>query len=73
MLPILVTSDKSLENTCKKISEAIGIEAIGEFMVKNSFPILIKRIHFKMIRDHITKQMNARTFEQAFNLICRKI
>jgi len=54
------------------IKKAIGIDAIGEFMVENAFPVLIKRIHFKMIRDHITKQMNARTFEQAFNLICRK-
>jgi len=34
------------------------------------FPVLIKREHFKPMRDHITRQMKVETFEQAFYKIC---
>ena len=45
---------------------------VGEFMVVNGFPVIIKREHFALIRKHITKQMNAETFEDAFYKICSK-
>lgn len=49
---------------------AIGGEMIGNFMAVNAFPIIIKRQHFALIRSHITKQMNASSFEDAFFAIC---
>ena len=49
---------------------AIGGEMIGEFMVVNGFPVIIKRSHFSLIRQHITKQMKTLNFEDAFLKIC---
>ena len=57
----------------ESLKEAIGGDYnTAEFMIINSFPVLIKREHFKPMRDHITKQMKAKTFEEAFHKICSK-
>lgn len=56
----------------KCLNEAIGGEVIGEFMVNTVFPVIIKREHFKPMREHITKQMKADSFENAFYKICSK-
>jgi len=41
-------------------------------MVVIGFPVMVKREHFKPMREHITKRMKADTFEQAFHKICSK-
>lgn len=45
---------------------------IGEFMFINGFPFMVKREHFKPMREHITKRMKSETFEEAFFKICTK-
>ena len=57
-------------NGCLK--EAIGYESIGEFMVVIGFPVLIKREHFKPMRELFTKNMKAKTFEEAWFKMCSK-
>lgn len=55
------------------LEEAIGGGySIGEFMVVIGFPVMVKREHFSLMRDHITRRMGASSFEQAFNKICTK-
>jgi hypothetical protein len=55
------------------LEEAIGGGySIGEFMVVIGFPVIVKREHFKQMRDHITDRMNSDTFEEAFHKICSK-
>ena len=54
------------------LKEAIGNYNIGEFMLVIGFPVLIRRSHFSLVRQHIKKRMNANTFEEAFKLICSK-
>lgn len=49
---------------------AIGGEMVGEFMVVNGFPVIIKRKHFSLIRQHITEKMKAANFEDAFLTVC---
>ena len=56
----------------KSLPEVIGGEVIGEFMLNSVFPVVIKREHFKDMRDHITKRLGAGSFEEAFNKICSK-
>ena len=41
-------------------------------MITNNLPVLIKREHIKPMREHITKQKKAKTFEEAFHKICAK-
>ena len=41
-------------------------------MVIIGFPVMVKRKHFKPMREHITKRMKAATFEEAFHKICSK-
>ena len=72
------TINNSSQNACcttweESLNETIGGGYnVAEFMVANSFPILIKREHFKPMREHITKQMKANTFEEAFHKVCTK-
>ena len=55
------------------LNESIGGEYnIGEFMVVIGFPVMVKRKHFKPMREHITKRMKAANFEEAFHNICSK-
>lgn len=56
------------------LSDALGIDyAIGELIMLKSFPIIVKRMHFKQMRDFFTRQMRTETFEQAFHKICSKL
>lgn len=41
-------------------------------MIMLGFPIIIKREHFRLMREHIKSRMKAKTFEQAFHKICTK-
>jgi hypothetical protein len=41
-------------------------------MVPIGFPILIKREHFKLVRDHMKTRMKTKNFEEAFHIICSK-
>lgn len=41
-------------------------------MVVIGFPVMVKRIHFELMRKHITKQMKSDSFEEAFHKICTK-
>ena len=52
--------------------ETFGYETIGEFMCDGSFPMLIKREHFKVIRELFTKHMKAKTFEEAWYKMCSR-
>jgi len=55
------------------LEEAIGVEyKVGEFMIVLGFPVMVKREHFKPMREHITRRMNAKNFEEAFYKICSK-
>ena len=57
----------------ESLKKAIGGEYnAAEFMIDNYLPVVIKREHFKLMREHITKQMKAQTFEKAFHKICTK-
>lgn len=53
--------------------EVIGINNhFSEFTFTSGFPIMVKREHFAQMRQHITKQLNAQDFNEAFNKICSK-
>lgn len=57
----------------ESLSEVLGVDYfVGEFMVLSGFPIVIKREHFKPIREFISRRMKVDTFEQAFYKICSK-
>jgi len=55
------------------VVDIFNIEPIAEFMSDNAFPVIIKRNHFKLIREYITEKLNASTFEEAFKFICSKL
>lgn len=54
------------------VAEALGHEAKAEFMVVAGFPFIVKRSHFAQVRKYITEQMEADSFEHAFQKICSK-
>ena len=41
-------------------------------MVVIGFPVMVKREHFKSMRDLITTRMKASSFEEAFYFICSR-
>jgi len=54
----------------RQMKKVLGKERIAEFMVYIVFPVIVKREHFKLIREHIKNQMNVSSFEEAFKKIC---
>jgi len=60
-------------NWTDSVVDIFNIEPIAEFMSDNAFPVIIKRNHFKLIREYITEKLNASTFEEAFKFICSKL
>lgn len=59
-------------NWHESINESICMYSAGEFMISSGFPVMIKREHFEACRNHITLRMKARSFEEAFKMICQK-
>ena len=56
----------------ESVYSTLGVKPVAEFMIASGFPIMIKRSHFKEIRDHITAYTRSRTFEEAFYKICSR-
>jgi len=52
------------------VVDVYNIEPISQFMNGIAFPVIIKRNHYKLIREYLTKKLNATTFEEAFKFIC---
>ncbi|CAN0080627.1 unnamed protein product [Ectocarpus sp. 6 AP-2014] len=47
-----------------------GFPYVGRFMTRIAFPIIIKSEHFSQMRQVITENLGAETFEEAFKVIC---
>lgn len=47
-----------------------GGGGVGQFMTDYSFPVMVKTSHFPQMRETITANMGAATFEEAFHKIC---
>jgi len=56
----------------ESLQEIFDQKPIGEFMVVIGFPVVVRRKHFKMMREFITRSLKVKTFEEAWFTICTK-
>ena len=71
-LPRLIGYNGEGTGWCASAPMAVGASCVGEFMVVIGFPFMVKREHFKEMRDHITKTTQSASFEEAFFKICNQ-
>lgn len=53
------------QSWCNSVEIGLGKPCISEFMTDTSFPMVVKRSHFKDMRDYITNVMEADTYDDA--------
>jgi len=52
------------------VQVALGLEPVAEFMVGIGFPFIVKRVHFKHLRVHVTSVTGSKNFDDAWYKIC---